>query len=133
MILSRSILAAALAVTFAGPLAAQESGSFVVRLGRDTTSVETYTRTANHIEVEQVGRAPRVLRRHFEYDLGVTGATTRAAATFTSPLAPAGAPPVQQITATFAGDSMLMEARRDRKSTRLNSSHIQKSRMPSSA
>jgi len=95
-----------------GPLAAQESGGFVVRLGRDTTAVETFTRTGGRVVVEQVGRAPRVLRRHLEYDLGA-GGTTRMALTITNPLAPAGAPPVQQVEGTFSGDSLQVETRRD--------------------
>ena len=53
--------ALAAGITFAGYAAADESGSFVVQLGRDTTSVESYTRSASRLEVDQVGRAPRVL------------------------------------------------------------------------
>src|SRR5262249_28843872 len=59
-------------VLLAVPLAtahAAESGSFLVRLGQDTTSVEHYTRDANRIEITQVGRAPRTLQRHIVYDL----------------------------------------------------------------
>ena len=113
MNLQRTILATALAVGFAAPLAAQESASFVVRLGRDTIGVETYTRNGDRLVIEQVGRAPRVLKRRYEYDLNATGATARASATITSPTAAAGAPPVQQINATFSGDSLTMESRRD--------------------
>jgi hypothetical protein len=113
MNLRRTIFALAFAVGLASPLAAQESGNFVVRLGRDTTAIETYTRTGNRLVVEQVGRAPRVLKRHYEFDLNAAGATTRASATITSPTAAAGAPPVQQIDATFTGDSLTMESKRD--------------------
>jgi hypothetical protein len=113
MILARPILSAAIVLGLAGPLAAQESGGFVVRLGRDTTAVETFARTGGRIVVDQVGRAPRVLQRHLEYDLGADGATARVVLTITSPLAPAGAPPVQQVEATFAGDSLRVETRRD--------------------
>lgn len=105
--------AAALMLGLAGPLAAQESGRFVVRLGRDTTGIETYTRTAGRIVVEQVGRAPRVLTRHLEYDFGPTGGMTRASLTVTSPLAPAGAAPIQKLEAVFMRDSVRVESRRD--------------------
>ena len=118
MMPARIALAALFSLATAGPLAARESGSFVVRLGRDTTSVERFTRTPAHIEVDQVGRAPRVLRRHFVYDFDASGAMTRAAITVTFPSAPAGAPPVQQINATFSADSALIEARRDTVVTR---------------
>jgi hypothetical protein len=113
MMLARVALAALFTLAAAGPLAAQESGSFVVRLGRDTTSVERFMRSASHIEVDQVGRAPRVLRRHYAYDFDASGAMTRAAITVTLPSAAAGAGPFQQINVTFSGDSAVVEARRD--------------------
>lgn len=97
----------------ASPLEAKESGRFIVRLGRDTTAVETYIRAAGRMVVDQVGRAPRVLRRHYEYEMNAAGAATRASAAITSPLDAPGAPPVQKIDATFAGDSLTMESRRD--------------------
>src|SRR5688572_1100038 len=95
---TRSSIVAFALVALAAPAYAQQTGSFVVRLGTDTTSVERYTRTARRIEVEQVGRVPRVLHRRFTYDLAPSGATTRASATVTVPGAPAGAP-FQQIDA----------------------------------
>ena len=113
MIQRRTVLAAACATILSVPVAAQESGRFIVRLGRDTTAVETYTRKANRIVVDQVGRAPRVLTRHYEYEMNAAGAAVRAQATITSPLDAPGAPPVQRIETTFAGDSLTMESRRD--------------------
>ena len=114
MILARPFLAATLlAAVLAGPAPADESGSFVVRLGRDTTGVETYKRGANRLEVDQVGRVPRVLKRHFVFDYAPSGEVTRIAATVTVPGAPAGAPAFQQTLATFTADSMMMESRRD--------------------
>ena len=97
----------------AAPAAAQQSGGFVVRLGTDTTSAERYTRTGNRIEVEQVGRVPRVLHRKFTYELAPSGATTRASATITAPGAPAGTPPVQQIDVDVVGDSLSVVVRVD--------------------
>ena len=44
-----------------------QRGAFVVTLGRDTTSVERYTRQRDRLLVEMVGRSPRVLRRTFTY------------------------------------------------------------------
>ncbi len=52
----------------AASAAADDSGSFVVRLGSDTTSIEHYVRTPSKLEIHQVGRSPRVLRRHFIYE-----------------------------------------------------------------
>jgi hypothetical protein len=109
----RSALVSLLFLATVAPASAQDSGSFVVRLGTDTTSVERYTRTAARIEVEQVGRVPRVLQRRFTYDLAPSGATTRATATVTAPGAAAGAPPVQQIDANLVGDSVIVTIRQD--------------------
>ena len=80
---------------------ADDSGSFVVRLGQDTTSVERYQRTAPRLEVFQVGRAPRVLRRHFVYDLDKGNVTK-----FSMVVTPPGSEtPTQTITGTFGPDS----------------------------
>ncbi len=106
---ARTILATLIAATFAGPLQAQESGGFVVRLGRDTTSVERFTRTPKRVEVDQVGRVPKVLKRHFVYDYDAAGAVTRVTVTVTSPTADPGAPVGQQLIATFTPDSVILD------------------------
>ena len=111
--LLRPTLALIALLALAAPAAAQQSGGFVVRLGTDTTSVESYTRTGNRIEVEQVGRVPRVLHRKFTYELAPSGATTRASATITTPGAPAGTPAVQQIDVEVVGDSLSVVVRAD--------------------
>ena len=109
----RASFAALALLLLAAPASAQQSGSFVVRLGTDTTSVERYTRTGQRIEVEQVGRVPRVLHRRFTYELAPTGATTRASVTVTNPAAAADAPPVQRIEADVKGDSLIAVIRQD--------------------
>ncbi len=93
----------------ASAAAAQDSGSFIVRLGQDTTSVEQFTRTAAGLEVLQVGRSPRVLRRRYFYEMDAAGNMKSLSFTASNPLEPAGAPAVQQIDATFSSDSMRME------------------------
>jgi Protein of unknown function (DUF2911) len=113
MTLGRYLLVTTFVVGFAAPLAAQESGSFIVRLGTDTTAVETYTRTGTRTVVDQVGRAPRVLKRHYEFEVDAQGVPTKASALITSPTAGAGTPPVSQVIATAAGDSLSIEAKTD--------------------
>jgi hypothetical protein len=100
---------AALALSFvlllaahAAPAVADESGGFIVTLGQDTVGAERYTRTKDRIEVFQVGRAPRVLRRHYIYDLK-NGAMTHVALVVTPPGSEA---PTQTIDATMDGDSL---------------------------
>jgi hypothetical protein len=85
-----------------GRACADDSGGFVVCLGQDTTGVEQYTRTPARLEVNQVGRTPRVMRRQFTYEF-VDGAPARFAMTAT----PAGgATPTQTIAAGFVPDSV---------------------------
>lgn len=63
------LLTAIIAMLVSSPAFAKDAGVFLVRLGNDTTAVERYVRTSKRLEVHQVGRAPRLLRRHFVYDL----------------------------------------------------------------
>jgi len=102
-----SALVVALLAFAAGPAAAKEGGAFIVQLGTDTTSVESYVRDANRIEVDQVGRAPRVLRRHFVYDLA-QGEVTHVSMVVTPP---GGATPTQTLEARATGDSMLVDVK----------------------
>lgn len=88
-------------------LAAGDTGNFIVRLGRDTTSVESYTRTESRVEVDQCGRSPRLQRRHFVYDY-TKGALTRFSMVVTPP---GETTPTQEVDITVAGDSMRTETR----------------------
>jgi hypothetical protein len=84
------------------PAWADDSGNFVVRLGQDTTGVEHYTRSADKLEVDQVGRAPRTLRRHITYDMK-GGALTHIAL---DARAPGATDPTQTLDGTIEGDSV---------------------------
>jgi hypothetical protein len=82
-----------------------DTGAFIVQLGRDTTSVEKYTRTPTRLEVQQVGRSPRVLQRRLTYDLA-GGAVTHVAFVAT----PVGSTtPTQTVDVTFGPDSVRMQ------------------------
>lgn len=104
----RPLIATLFALAFAVPaVAADDAGNFVVRLGQDTTAVEHYTRSAARVEVDQVGRAPRVLRRHFTYDYA-KGALTQMSMVVTPPGAAA---PTQTVEVTMGADSLRMQTR----------------------
>ena len=94
-----------LLLVLAVPARADDSGNFVVRLGQDTTSVEHYVRTASRLEIDQVGRAPRTLRRHFTYDMK-DGAITHVSIVATPPGAAA---PLQTAEVAYEGDSLRVE------------------------
>jgi len=87
--------------------AADDSGNFLVRLGQDTTSAEHYTRSATHLEVQQVGRVPRVLRRLYTYDFA-KDAMTKMSLTATPPGAAA---PIQNVDVTVGTDSVRAQFR----------------------
>jgi hypothetical protein len=96
----RLLLAVCAALALSTPVLADDSGSFLVRLGDDTTSVESYTRSAAKLEVQQIGRSPRVLRRRFVYDLDKNGNVTRLSMVVTPP---DNDTPTQTITGTLGG------------------------------
>jgi hypothetical protein len=98
-------LTVSLLLALSVPARADDSGNFVVRLGQDTTGVEHYTRSSSRLEVDQVGRAPRTLRRHFIYDMK-GGALTHLSMVVTPPGATT---PTQTIDATFDDDSLRAE------------------------
>ena len=102
MKIHRHAFPALLSLALVAPALAADSGSFVVRLGQDTTSVESYTRSPARLEVNQVGRAPRVLQRHFIYDYA-NGAVSKVSMVVTPPGAPT---PTQTIDVTVGSDSI---------------------------
>ena len=89
------------------PAVADDSGNFMMKLGDDTTSVERYARSASKLEVDQVGRSPRVLRRHFVYEY-TKGEVSKFSLTV---LPPVGSTPVQTIEATIGADSLRMQVK----------------------
>ena len=108
-----SLLCAVLLSLVVAPAFAATTSQFVVRLGNDTTSVERFARDGNRVTIDQVGRAPRVLSRHVEYDYAADGALRGMTVTVTNPGAPAGAPPTQRLTVTMKPDSLILVVRRD--------------------
>ena len=84
----------------------EDSGRFLVRLGRDTTSVERYTRTDSELDIHQVGRSPRVLNRHFVYEYA-DGGVKKVTVTVTG----AGGSVVQTIEGTADPDSFRLVIR----------------------
>jgi hypothetical protein len=96
---------ASLALASGAAYAAEPRGAFVVTLGRDTTSVERYTRERDRLVVEMVGRSPRVLRRTYFHDFA-QGALSH----FEMVVVPPGSEvPTQVVKARPDGDSLRTE------------------------
>jgi len=113
MTLRFGLTACSLGLAVAAPLAAQErqvSGALLVRLGNDTVAVESFTRTAGRLDVDQLYRAPRTTLRHFVVNLDPGGAVTSAELAVYRPGAPADRP-LQRLIMTFRGDSVITENR----------------------
>jgi hypothetical protein len=107
------LIAAASLVLAAAPLAAQERGGFIVRLGRDTTAVESFTRTATRIEEEVAVHAPRATWRRYITTLAPDGGVTRLEVSTWRPGDAITTAPAVRTTYSFAGDSVVQEVRRD--------------------
>ena len=104
---ARLSITSALLMTLVAAHAAADTGYFVIKLGSDTTAVERYTRSSSRIEVEQVGRAPRVTLRRYTYDFDSKGAVTNFSVVVTAPGAAPGAAPIQKIDGTCTPDSII--------------------------
>lgn len=109
----RTAVFALLAVAAAAPIRAQ-SGAFIIRLGRDTTAVERFTRSGNRIEAELVWRQPRTNMRRIVYELAPDGRPTRITmSAFRPGTAPGDTVPYERGMMNVTRDSVLGEVRRD--------------------
>ncbi|HEX6040404.1 DUF2911 domain-containing protein [Longimicrobium sp.] len=93
------IALAALALSLAAaPAAAQESGAYVIRLGRDTVVVDQFTRSATRIEGTLVGRTPRTSIRTYSAELRPDGSIASLRMETRIPSAPELLPQVITMT-----------------------------------
>jgi hypothetical protein len=69
----KRFILAALALVACGPSTPPERYGFIARLGNDTVSVESVSRSANRVTSDEVDRFPRVRRRHTEIELAPDG------------------------------------------------------------
>jgi hypothetical protein len=103
---SKLLCLATLALALSGAHAAfaqrADSASFIVRLGKDTTSIERYIRTADQLIVEAASRSPSTTLHRIVFDLNSQNTVRRASYTIR---APGREQPVLQRSITFTGDS----------------------------
>jgi hypothetical protein len=105
MKLPRLALPLLAAVALAAPAAADDA-NYVIKLGQDTTGVERYSISSSRIEIWQVGRSPRTLKRHFTYDLDKSGAFTKFEMIATPPGSDTA---TQTIRGVVDGDSVRLK------------------------
>jgi hypothetical protein len=82
-----------------------DSATFIVRLGRDTISIERYIRTANELVVVAVQRSPSTMVHRLVLDVDAQDNVKRAVYEVT---APGIVQPVLQRLVTFEGDSAVV-------------------------
>lgn len=105
----------------AAPLVAQQSdvdrGGFVVTLGNDTISAESFTRVGSRVEGMIARRSPRVAVVRYVMDLASTGLASRIE--YNTRLVDGGVPPnaANRIVVRFTTDSVVTEIHRDTVST----------------
>jgi hypothetical protein len=94
---------------FVSSAAAQQradSAAFIVRIGKDTSSIERYIRTADQLIVEAAQRSPSTIMHRLVLDIDAAHNTKRATYVVTRPGSP---DPLVRRTMTFAGDSAVIE------------------------
>jgi uncharacterized protein len=107
---TRTAVCALTVLSFAPVLSAQESGTFIQRVGRDTVGVEHFALKRGRVEGELRFRASP----WHAYDLKLTedGQTTSFDVTVRAPFAPVDYPPLQAVRLEFYADSALETATR---------------------
>lgn len=101
--LTSTIAIIALAIV---PFAASaQTYGFITRLGRDTIALERVVRTGPRVVIDQVERAPRVIRRHAEFLLAPDGTVQTLKVDITTPNALATEPRFINVDARFTRDS----------------------------
>lgn len=102
-----TLMFAAVALGIASRGEAQTYG-FITRLGRDTIALERVTRTGQRVVIDQVERAPRVIRRHAEYLLGADGTARTLKVEISTPNALSSEPRVINVDARFTRDTVFI-------------------------
>jgi Protein of unknown function (DUF2911) len=94
-----------LAVTACDANSPAEHYGFIARLGVDTVSVESVTRSGNTLVSDEVDRFPRVRQRHTDIQLGADGGIRHLAMDITTPSEPSNQRHRHVVAAVY-GDSV---------------------------
>lgn len=86
-----------------------ERFGFVGMLGADTTDVERCAWSAQRLEVDQVSRTPRVVRRRMTFEYGARDALRSFSILEFAPDAASSAPPIRSFTGRCTEDSVFVE------------------------
>ncbi|MDQ6829438.1 MAG: DUF2911 domain-containing protein [Gemmatimonadota bacterium] len=85
----KRLVLAALVLAACAPVAPADHYGFIAKLGTDTISVESVTRSATKLTSDETDRFPRVRRRHTEIDLNQDGSIRHLVMDIHTPSEPA--------------------------------------------
>jgi hypothetical protein len=106
----KRFILATLTLAACSPSHPSERYGFVARLGRDTVSVESVTRSGNTLTSDEVDRFPRVRQRHTQISLGPDGGIQHLVMDIVTPSEPADQRQ-RHVVADVTKDSVLMTKR----------------------
>ncbi len=110
--MKRLSLLAALALSACERTPPAQRYGFIARLGNDTISLESVSRTGNQLTIDGVDRFPRVRQRHTEITLAPDGGIRRLTMDVTTPSEPEKERK-RHIVANVTNDSVVMTKRDD--------------------
>ena len=96
-----------------GTFGAADQGTFVVTLGRDTMGAERFRFGRARLEGELVTRRPETLRRPYVIAFDALGNPVRLEFSTRRPTDTPASPPIQSGLITVAGDTIVMETKRN--------------------
>lgn len=108
----KRLIVASIALAACRGSQSSERYGFLAKLGEDTISVESVTRTGNTLTIDGVDRFPRVRQRHTEITLAPDGGIRRLTMNIVTPSEPANQRE-RRIVADVTTDSVLMTKRDD--------------------
>jgi hypothetical protein len=89
------------------------SGVFLTTLGKDTVSVEKYTRTRDRLEGHILTPIPRAIEVHYTVDFDANGNAKQLNLIGTRADAPAGTPALLERKVTVVGDTVINDIKRN--------------------
>jgi hypothetical protein len=90
-----------------------DQGTFFVTLGRDTIAAERFRMGSSRLDGELVIRLRETVRRPYAMTFDATGNVSRLEFSTRRPTDTPSSAPMQAVTVTFAGDTIVMETRRN--------------------
>jgi hypothetical protein len=96
-----------------GTFGIADQGTFVIALGQDTIAAERFRFGRARLDGELVTRRPETVRRPYVLIFDASGYPTRLEFSTRRPTDTPTSPPIQTVTVTLGGDTIVMETKRN--------------------